>query len=406
MKTINFKTPEIFYNIKILVDKNLIFQYFEDEQYNGRVITINGKKLLYFASCSYLGLETHPKLKEGAINSVIKYGTQTPSSRAVVSCPLYKKIEELLPSMFPGYSIIFQTVTLAHCSILPLLISNDDVIILDAYAHNSIRMASKLCIANGTQTYVCRHNDMNFLEYLVKRINKEKKVKNIWYCCDGIYSIHGDMSNIVNLYKLLDTYQNLYAYIDDAHGTGWCGQNGSGYVFGMHGAHEKTIVVESFAKSMAALGGCIVVQDQKLANVIKYTAQTMIFSGPIQPPTLGALYESIKLHLSSEITYLQNKLNNHINYFREKISASGLTLITKNKTPIQLLKIGELSKTYLLQKFLFENGILTTTTTFPAIAKGDEGIRITLTNHLHTEDIDKLADLIAEFLNSKKYKNV
>lgn len=405
MSTINFKVPEIFYNIKILADKNLIFQYFEDEEYNGRTITLNGKKLIYMASCSYLGLETHQKLKEGAINAVIKYGTQTPSSRAILSCPIYKKIEELLPQMFPGYSVIFQTVTLAHCSILPLLIDNNDVIIIDAYAHNSIRMASKLCIANGTQTFVSRHNDMNFLEYLIKRINKEKKYKNIWYCCDGIYSIHGNKCDIENLYKLLDKYDNFYAYIDDAHGTGWCGKNGSGYVFGTYGTHQKAIIIHSFAKSMAALGGCVIVQDEKIANIIKYTAQTMIFSGPIQPPTLGALYESIKIHLSEELNTLQNKLHTYINYFRKKSSDHGIELATKDDTPIQLLKIGDLSKTYLLQKYLFENGFFTTTTTYPAIAKGDEGIRITLTNHLQKEDIDKFIFLLTEFLKSKKYRN-
>jgi len=251
MNSFNIELTELYKVVKHLQKNGFAFQYFEDSSFNGRTITINGKELIHFASCSYLGLETHPLLIDAAIEAVKKYGTQTPSSRAMLSSPLYKELEDLLGIMFPGHAIVTQTVTLAHCSVLPLLISEKDAIVLDAYAHNSMRMAGQLCKANGTLMLFTRHNDMEHLKYLIYRLKKEG-FRNIWYCADGIYSIHGNLCDVAGLQKLLDEEENFYAYVDDAHGTGWCGRSGSGYVIGNYGLHEKMIVVESFAKSMVS----------------------------------------------------------------------------------------------------------------------------------------------------------
>lgn len=116
------------------------------------------------------------------------------------SSPLYKELEELLTGIFPGHHIIAQTVTLAHCGVLPLLINEADAIILDAYVHNSVRMASELCRAKGTFVVVAKHNNMEHVKYLAYRLKKEGK-RNIWYCADGIYSIHGNLCDVKGLQK-------------------------------------------------------------------------------------------------------------------------------------------------------------------------------------------------------------
>jgi 7-keto-8-aminopelargonate synthetase-like enzyme len=268
MSKFNIPLTDLYAAAKHLQENGCVFQYFEDPEFDGRTMTVEGRKLLHFASCSYLGLEKHPKMIEGAIDAVRKYGTQTPSSRAMVSSPLYLQLENYLSKIYPGYQIVTQTVTLAHCSVLPLLIGEKDAIILDAYAHNSIRMASQLCKSAGTFILLSKHNDMEHVKYLVYRLKKEG-YRNIWYCADGIYSIHGDLCDISGLHRLLDQEENFYAYIDDAHGTGWCGEKGSGYVIGSFGLHDKMIVVESFAKSMATSGGAIIVPDKLISDLIK-----------------------------------------------------------------------------------------------------------------------------------------
>jgi 7-keto-8-aminopelargonate synthetase-like enzyme len=393
MDRFNIEMNDLYYVAKHLQEQGCAFQYFEDSNFNGRTIFVNNRRLLHFASCSYLGLETHPSLIEASVEAVQRYGTQTPSSRAMLSSPLYHEFETLLNQVFPGYTIVTQTVTLAHCSVLPLLINEKDAIILDAYVHNSVRMASQLCKANGTFTLISRHNNMEHLEYLIKRLRKEG-YRNIWYCADGIYSIHGNLCDVKGLTCLLDKYDNFYAYVDDAHGTGWCGKNGSGYVIGKYGLHEKMIVVESFAKSIAASGGGIVVSDRIMAEYIRFTGQTMIFSGPIQPAVLGAAIASIRLHLSKEITTFQEELLERIRHFRNRSRDLGLPIVTDCETPIQLLRIGDVNKTYNVLEKLIGKGYFPMTAMYPAIAKGDEGIRITLTRHLTVSDINSFLEAI------------
>ncbi len=383
----NIEPAELFQVAKHLDKQGYNFQYLDDVPFNGRTINLHGRDLLHFANCSYMGLETHPSLIEASVEAVRKFGTQTSNSRAMVSLPLYKELEGYLRKAFKGHVVVSQTATLGHCSVLPLLISDTDAIILDAYAHNSVRMAAQLCKANGTFTMLSLHNQIENVEYFVKRLRKDG-YRNIWYCADGIYSIHGNLCDVKGLYELLDRYDNFYAYLDDAHGTGWCGKNGSGYVIGSFGLHRKVIVTESFSKSMASSGGCIVVPDSNLAEYIRYAGQTLIFSGPIQPAVLGSMIASMKLHLSEQIEPMQEELAGLIRHFRRKSIELELPIVTLDETPIQLLRIGDVDKTYHILDELINKGFYPMTAMYPAISKGDEGIRITITRHLTRQDID------------------
>jgi 7-keto-8-aminopelargonate synthetase-like enzyme len=397
MNSFNIELTELYQVVKHFQESGCAFQYYTDSLYNGRTVTINGKELVHFANCSYLGLETHPALIEGAIQAVKQYGTQNSMSRAMISSPLYKELQDCLKEIFPGYQVVFPTTTLSHCSALPLLINSKDAIILDAYVHNSVRMASQLCQANGTFVIISKHNDMEHVKYLIYRLKKEG-YRNIWYCADGIYSIHGNLCDVAGLHKLLNEEENFYAYVDDAHGVGWSGEKGSGYVIGQFGLHNKMIVVASFAKSMAASGGCIIVPDRIIAEYLGFTGQTMIFSGPIQPAVLGALIASARLHLSKEIITYQNDLMILIRHLRQKSKQLDLPVVTKDETPIQLLRIGGLEKTYNVLKGLIEQGFYPMTASYPAIAKGDEGIRITITRHLTKSDIDRFLASIKKLI--------
>lgn len=399
MKNFNIELNELYYSFKHLKENGCFFQNYEDSSYNGRIVTVNNKKLIHFANCSYLGLETHPDLVEGSIKAVRQYGTQNSMSRAMLSSPLYNELKDCLGLIFPGYQVVFPTTTLSHCSTLPALISEKDAIILDAYVHNSVRMASQLCKANGTFVILSKHNDMDHVRYLVYRLRKEG-YRNIWYCADGIYSIHGNLCDVKGLHNLLNEEENFYAYIDDAHGLGWNGKNGCGYVIGNYGLHEKMVVVGSFAKSIASSGGVVIVPEKKLAEFIELTGQTMIFSGPIQPAVLGALVASLRLHLSDQIIDLQNELIDRILYFQSKSKELGLTILTKDTTPIQLLKLGDGNYTLEIQKKLIQNGWFSSYATYPGIARGDEGIRISITRNLNKKDIKTFLEAIKSIISN------
>ena len=386
---------------KLLKEKNSVFQYIEDESFNGRFFTINGKKYLHFANCSYMGLEKNPMLIEESIKALRNYGTQTSNSRGTISLPLYKKIEDLLPEIFPGNHVITKTVTLGHFSVLPLLIQENDAIIIDAYVHNSIRMASETCRAKGTLILPSKHNDMDHVQYLIKRLKSEGK-NRIWYCADSIYSMHGDFIDIAGLENLLNKEERFFAYIDDAHGTGWYGKKGCGYVFENMNIHPKMIVIESFAKSFASCGGVVVVKNKDISDVIRMTGQTMLFSGPLQPSVLGAIIGSIKVHLSSEFTSMQNELIKLIQHFRTTCLKLEIPIISSFESPIQLIKIGDVHKTIQVLKKLLEKGFFTTSAVYPAVAEGDSGIRVSLTRHLKNKDIENFLLEVSKIITELK----
>lgn len=384
--------------------KGVAYQDLEAGIYSGRTIFLNGKELLNFSNCSYLGLDIHPKIKAGIIKANEVYGALLSNSRSYFSSPLYTELEGYLEQIFPGHPVVTTTTTLGHCSALPIMIEPEDAIIIDQFAHNSLRMASRLCKANGTKVVGTHHNNIAHFEKIISKLMKES-VRNIWFLGDGIYSMQGDFINIQGIIELLDQYEQLHAYIDDAHGMSWTGKNGSGFVMGNYGVHPKMIVAVSMCKSFGSFGGIIVFPNAEWAERVRYMGQSLIFSAPIPPPLLGASIESAKIHLSGEIVELQNDLMQKIRYLRKKCSQAGIEIKTKDETPIQFIEIGENSSIYRFNKALIDSGIFVTAAGFPAMPRKHGGIRISLTCHITYEDIDTLVEkLIAA--NIDKYRIV
>ena len=385
----------LFESTKEAKEKGVAYQYLDDGEFSGRNVSINGNDVLNFGNCCYLGLETHPEIKQGAVEATKKYGTLLSNSRGYFSSPLYAELEGYLKRIFPGNPVVTTTTTLGHCAVLPVLIEEKDVILLDQYVHNSVRMAASLCKANGTTVTIVRHNDMNHLSDVIER-KKKRGARNIWYLADGIYSMQGDMLKLGRLVKLLDLHDRFYAYIDDAHGMGWMGKNGAGYVMGNGEIHERMIVAVSMCKSFGAFGGIIVFPNADWAERIRLFGQTMLFSAPISPPVLGAAVASAKIHLSTKLESLQNELMDRICHFREKCRQANIPIKTEDETPIQFIKIGDNSTVYDMVKKLMERGVYVTIAAYPSMPKKHGGLRINITRHLTFEDIDYLIRQLIE----------
>lgn len=381
-------------------EKGVAYQYLEDQEFSGRKVLLNGKEVLNFGNCSYLGLETHPDIKRGVIEATEKYGSLLSNSRAYFSSPLYAELEAYLEQIFPGYPVVTTTTTLGHCAVLPILIEETDEILLDQYAHNSIRMAASLCKANGTKITVVRHNNMEHLAEVIER-KKEKGVRNIWYLADGIYSMQGDFLDRDGLIDLLNRHEQFHAYVDDAHGMSWQGKNGAGYVLGNGEIHDRMVVAVSMCKSFGAFGGIIVFPNAEWAQRVRLLGQTLMFSAPISPPILGAAIASAKIHLSGELESLQKDLRDRIRYFREKCRQANIKVNTEDETPIQFIEIGSNSAVYETVKQLMERGAYVTIAAYPSMPKKHGGLRINITNHLTFEDIDYLVDQVKELVVDK-----
>lgn len=397
MNTFNIEPNELYAHlIKMRELESGVF-YLSINDFDGRLLNINSKQLLNFTNCCYLGIEKHQKLISGAIEAVEKYGSQISTTRVMVSCPLYKEIDLLLSDIYPGEPIVYSSSTLAHYSAMPILMTDKDAIILDAFAHNSIKTSSMLCKANGAFVISSKHNDMDFLRYLIKRLKKEG-YKKIWYCADSIYSMHGDVCDIAELIKILNEEENFYAYVDDAHGIGWTGKNGCGYVIGNFGLHKKMIVTGSLSKSIGVTGGFLIVPDKDLADYIKLTSNSFIFSIPMPPSSLGAIKASLELHLSNEIVAYQSEFNDLLKHFHAQCKKLAIKTESNCQTPIAYVTIGNSEKTFLIHKLLIDKGFCSSIAAYPAINRGGEGIRIQLSRHLTELDLDNYLNALKELI--------
>ena len=364
--------------------KNGIFQVsVEDNTLNGRTVAIGGKEAVNFGSCSYLGLEVDDRLKQGAIDATQRYGTQYSSSRLFSSCNLYEEIESLFSKLFGNPAIIAATTTLTHISALPILVQDDDLVILDHQVHGSVQLAVQLVKARGTKVEMIKHNRMDMLEDLIKE--NPNKYNKIWYMADGLYSMYGDYAPLKDLVFLLDKYANFYLYIDDAHGMSWTGKHGSGYVLSQMPMHPKLVLSTSLAKGFGTGGGVLVLQDKEMKRKILTCGSSYTFSGPIQPPMLGASIASAKIHLTDEIYLLQNKLRAKIELTQNIIQQYSLPLVLPSNSPIFYIGLGLPRVGYNIVKRLLNEGFYTNIGIFPGVPVKCSGLRLAITNG-HTND--------------------
>lgn len=371
-------------------------QIIEDDILDGRIITIDGQKLVNFGSCSYMGLETDERLKAGAIEAVTKYGSQFSSSRAYLSVTLYKEIEYLLSQIFGGPVSLAPTTTLCHQANIPVLIGDNDAIILDYQVHESVQNAVRLLNARNIHVEIIRHNNMDVLEERIQLLGR--KYSKIWYMADGVYSMLGDLAPMRSLRYLLNKYQQFNLYIDDAHGLSWSGKNGAGYVKSQLWHHDRMILITSLAKSFAACGGVTIYPNENMRDLVKSCGPTLIFSGPIQPPVLGSAIASAKIHLSGEIYVRQEYLQKRIAFFNQKARELELPLINESASPIFFIGLGKPEAGYDMAKKIMDNGFFVCVSVFPCVATAQAGLRIPVTLHHSLEDIENLLNVIAQEL--------
>jgi 7-keto-8-aminopelargonate synthetase-like enzyme len=376
------------------VARRLVHLIAEDDQLNGRVITLDGRPRINFGSCSYLGLETDLRLKTAAIDAVSRYGTQFSSSRAYVSAPPYRELERLLSAIFDAPLVVAPTTTLGHLAALPVLVARGDAVVCDQLAHSSIQALRPTLESLGATWRPVRHNRIDRLDETVAAL--AHRHARVWYLADGIYSMHGDAAPMNALNQLAQRHPQLHMYIDDAHGMSWTGWRGRGHVLGgADGVPPRTVVALSMGKAFGAGGAVLIFPDAESARLVRTCGSTLIFSGPMQPALLGAAIASAKIHLSAEIHDRQRKLRERIRLFNTLAVERGLPLAAPNETPIRFVGTGDNEATYRGATRLLEEGFYVNTALFPAVSRGRGGVRIALTVHQTPEDVAALIDALA-----------
>ena len=371
----------------------IILQDTEDKQLDGRTVHVKGKRLINFTNCSYLGLEMDQRLIAGCIDAVTRYGTQFASSRSYLSMTLYHEIEDLLAKIFKMPVALSQTTSLGHISNIPILVGDNDAVIMDISVHATVQEAVLLLHERKITVEKIRHSRMDILEDRIRALQMTHD--KVWYLCDGVYSMFGDGAPLAELKSLLDNFEQFYLYIDDAHGMSWAGPNGAGYVFSKMSYHPKMYFTTSLAKGFGASGGVLAFPEVESFKRVHSYGRTFIFSTQISPPVLGAVLASAKIHLTGEIDLLQTQLQERIKFFNQTAKMFELQLLNDEITPVRFIPLGKPQVGYNLVTRLLNSGFYCSLCVFPSVSINNTGLRIAITRHHSMQDIENLLRTIA-----------
>jgi 7-keto-8-aminopelargonate synthetase-like enzyme len=379
--------------LTVAKNRGILHLFTEDEQFNGRDITVKGNSLINFGSCSYLGLEIDQRMKDASIEAVTKYGTQYSSCRTYVSCTPYAELEELVGRMFKKPFLLSTSTTLGHLAVMPIVIDDEDAVILDQYAHISMQDVVQKMQQRGVDVSIARHNKLEEVEKKVLELRD--KHQKIWYVIDSVYGMFGDFAPLKEIVALLDKYKQLHLYIDDAHGMSWAGENGSGYTLSQIEFHPKMILATSLAKGFGSCGGVFVFPNEELLWRVRTWGGPLTYSGPQQPAVIGASIASAKIHLSDEIYDRQQTLVDNIHYCNQLLQQYQLPSIATSDSPIFFIGLGLTKVGYNMVNRLLEDCLYVNLGIFPGVPETCTGIRFTLTTHHSKDDIKKLVERIA-----------
>ncbi len=356
----------------------------------------HSRRVVDFVRCSYLGLDNHPRIIEGAIAAVRKYGSLHWScARTRLNFNLIGELEDTLSTLFSARVIAYSSVLAANMGALPLLASGHlterqkPLMVFDRHAHATLAF-HKATIADETEVVTIAHNDMPALEALCREHG------NVAYICDGVYSM-GGCAPIEELLALQKRY-GLFLYIDDAHGISLFGENGEGFarsrIPGDLGA--RTIIAASLGKGFGASGGMLMLGSRNQEELFRSFAVAHAFSASPNLAAVGAALASARLHQTSELPELQMRLQDRLALF-DSLIATGL----EGSLPIRMMSIGDELMTIGAAKALLESGHYLSAVFFPTVAKGRSGLRICPTAGHTVDEIRTLCAALRTVLPSE-----
>ncbi len=342
----------------------------------GTMVIAEGREVIMIGSNNYLGLTDHPKVKEAIHEAVDKYGSGCTGSRFLNgTLDIHVKLEEELAEfMVREAALVFSTGFQTNLGTISTLVGKDDTIFGDRSNHASIVDGCRLSFGEFKKY---KHNDMTDLERLLEK-NGDSGGKLI--ATDGVFSMEGDIADLPNIVSLASKY-NARVMVDDAHSIGVLGNNGRGTAehFGLES--KVDIVMGTFSKSFASLGGFIVA-DEEIIHYIKHHSRALIFSASPPPAAVAAVRATLRI-LRSE-PERRSRLWDITNRMHGEFRSMGFN-IGATQTPIVPIIIGEDMKTFSFWKSLTEAGLFTNPIISPAVPPGQALIRTSYTA-THTDD--------------------
>lgn len=332
-------------------------------------VIINGKKVLMFGSNCYSGLVNDPRIKEAAIEATKKYGTGCAGSPFLNgTLDLHKKLEARLAEYIGKEDVmIYSTGFGVNLGVVSCLTGREDYILWDEQDHASIIEGRRLSFS---QSLKYKHNDMDSLEKQLQKC-EPNKVKLI--VTDGVFSMEGDVANLPKIVELAKKY-DATVMVDEAHGIGVFGEGGRGTCNHFGVTKDVDLVMGTFSKSFASLGGFIAT-DKEITNFLRHHSRSYIFTASITPASTAAALTA--LEIMEKEPERQEQLWKNTNYALEGFRNMGCE-IGNTSTPIIPLFIRDNAKTFAITHDLFEEGIFVNPVVSPAVAPQDTLIRFSL----------------------------
>ncbi|HET9182966.1 MAG TPA: glycine C-acetyltransferase [Candidatus Angelobacter sp.] len=352
----------------------------EDEQ--APECTIDGRHVINIASNNYLGLTTHPKLREAAMAALKKYGVGSGAVRTVAgTMKIHMELEQKI-ARFKNVEacVVFQSGFTANAGTVSAILGKDDFIISDELNHASIIDGARLSRA---KIKVFRHKDLAHAEELLKEVQNEPGHKLV--ITDGVFSMDGDIGPLPGLCDLAEKYGAIMM-VDDAHASGVLGRNGRGTVdhFNVHGRVD--VQVGTLSKAIGALGG-YVCGTKDLIDFLYHRARPFLFSTS-HPPSVAATCIAA-FEVLEEEPELIDKLWGNTRFFKKELGLLGFNTGGKNtpasETPITPIIVGEGKLAMDFSRELFKEGLFVTGIAFPTVPEGKARLR-TIMSATHTQD--------------------
>ena len=332
-------------------------------------VIINGKKVLMFGSNCYTGLVADPRIKEAAIEATRKYGTGCAGSPFLNgTLDLHKQLEARIAEYIGKEDVmVYSTGFEVNLGVVSCLTGRGDYILWDDQDHASIIEGRRLSFSNSLKY---KHNDMESLEKQLQSCAPDK-VKLI--VTDGVFSMEGDVANVPEIVRLAKQY-NAAVMVDEAHAIGVLGDGGRGIVnhFGL--TDDVDLIMGTFSKSFASLGGFIAT-DKEITNFLRHHSRSYIFTASITPASTAAALKAIDIMI--EEPWRQEHLWEITNFALEGFRNMGCE-IGNTSTPIIPLFIRDNFKTFAITRDLFDEGIFVNPVVSPAVAPEDTLIRFSL----------------------------
>jgi 8-amino-7-oxononanoate synthase len=335
-------------------------------------------------SNNYLGLTTHPNVRQAALDAIQRYGTSCTGSRFLNgTIELHEQLErELAEFVGKETALAFTTGMQTNMGTISALVDHDDVVILDKQDHASIVDGAKL---SWGKTLRFRHNDMVDLERVLQKTSQEVGKLVV---VDGLYSMEGDIAPLDEIIPLCKKYQ-ARLMVDDAHAMGILGQ-GHGTAAHFNLTDDVDLIMSTFSKSFASLGGFIA-GDDDIIHYIKHHARALIFSASIPPANAAAALAALHV-MQTEPERIQ-RVNDIGAYMRKEYKRLGFDIGT-SETPVIPILIGDDMRTLTTWKALFDAGIFVNPVLAPAVPEGRQLLR---TSYMATHTDEQMNRVLATF---------